>query len=78
MGYFKVRYDSRVVIYDRKTVIRLTTGFRHHDRYKRRRWDLNSNCLCSSSYELGVINSPIFETKGQLCKSFFEAVGVSD
>ena len=26
MGYFKVRYDSRVVIYDRKMFIRLATG----------------------------------------------------
>ena len=26
MGYFQVRYDSRVVIYDRRAFIRLTTG----------------------------------------------------
>ena len=26
MGYFPVRYDSRVVIYKRKTFIRLATG----------------------------------------------------
>ena len=26
MGYFPVRYDSRVVIYDRKMFIRLATG----------------------------------------------------
>ena len=26
MGYFKVRYDSRVVIYERKMFIRLATG----------------------------------------------------
>ena len=27
MGYFPVRYDSRVVIYERKMIIRLATGF---------------------------------------------------
>ena len=27
MGYFPVRYDSRVVIYERKMLIRLATGF---------------------------------------------------
>ena len=27
MGYFQVRYDSRVVIYERKLFIRLATGF---------------------------------------------------
>ena len=26
MGYFQVRYDSRVVIYDRRAFIRLATG----------------------------------------------------
>ena len=26
MGYFSVRYDSRVVIYERKMFIRLATG----------------------------------------------------
>ena len=26
MGYFQVRYDSRVVIYDRRGFIRLATG----------------------------------------------------
>ena len=26
MGYFQVRYDSRVVIYDCRAFIRLTTG----------------------------------------------------
>ena len=26
MGYFQVRYDSRVVIYERKMFIRLATG----------------------------------------------------
>ena len=26
MGYFPVRYDSRVIIYDRKMFIRLATG----------------------------------------------------
>ena len=26
MGYFPVRYDSRVVIYERKIFIRLATG----------------------------------------------------
>ena len=26
MGYFQVRYDSRVIIYDRKMFIRLDTG----------------------------------------------------
>ena len=26
MGYFQVRYDSRVVIYDRTAFIRLATG----------------------------------------------------
>ena len=26
MGYFPVRYDSRVVIYERKMFIRLATG----------------------------------------------------
>ena len=26
MGYFQVRYDSRVVIYERKMLIRLATG----------------------------------------------------
>ena len=26
MGYFQVRYDSRVVIYDHRAFIRLTTG----------------------------------------------------
>ena len=26
MGYFQVRYNSRVVIYERKMFIRLTTG----------------------------------------------------
>ena len=26
MGYFPVRYDSRVVIYERKMIIRLATG----------------------------------------------------
>ena len=26
MGYFQVRYDSRVVIYERKLFIRLATG----------------------------------------------------
>ena len=26
MGHFQVRYNSRVVIYDRKTFIRLATG----------------------------------------------------
>ena len=26
MGYFQVRYDSRVVIYDRRAFIRLSTG----------------------------------------------------
>ena len=26
MGYFPVRYDSRVVIYDRRAFIRLATG----------------------------------------------------
>ena len=28
MGHFQVRYDSRVVIYDRKAFIRLATGLR--------------------------------------------------
>ena len=28
MGYFPVRYDSRVVIYERKMFIRLATGLR--------------------------------------------------
>ena len=28
MGYFLVRYDSRVVIYDHRMFIRLTTGSR--------------------------------------------------
>ena len=27
MGYFPVRYDSRVVIYEHKMFIRLATGF---------------------------------------------------
>ena len=27
MGYFPVRYESRVVIYERKMFIRLATGF---------------------------------------------------
>ena len=27
MGYFPVRYDSRVVIYERKMFIRLATGY---------------------------------------------------
>ena len=27
MGYFQVRYDSRVIIYDRRGFIRLATGF---------------------------------------------------
>ena len=27
MGYFPIRYDSRVVIYERKMFIRLATGF---------------------------------------------------
>ena len=27
MGYFQVRYDSRVVIYDRRGFIRLATGW---------------------------------------------------
>ena len=27
MGYFQVRYDSRVVIYERKLFIRLAAGF---------------------------------------------------
>ena len=31
MGYFPVRYDSRVVIYERKMFIRLATG--HSDYY---------------------------------------------
>ena len=26
MGYFQVRYDSRVIIYERKMFIRLATG----------------------------------------------------
>ena len=26
MGYFQVRYDSRVIIYDRRAFIRLATG----------------------------------------------------
>ena len=26
MGYFPVRYDSRVIIYDRKMFLRLATG----------------------------------------------------
>ena len=30
MGYFPVRYDSRVVIYERKMFIRLATEFRNH------------------------------------------------
>ena len=33
MGYFPVRYDSRVVIYDRKMFIRLTTGLQHAAHY---------------------------------------------
>ena len=28
MGYFQVRYDSRVVNYDRRAFIRLATGLR--------------------------------------------------
>ena len=28
MGYFRVRYNSRVVIYERKMFIRLATGFK--------------------------------------------------
>ena len=28
MGYFPVRYDSRIVIYDRRGFIRLATGLR--------------------------------------------------
>ena len=31
MGYFPVRYDSRVVIYDRRGFIRLATGNRYRD-----------------------------------------------
>ena len=27
MGYFQVRYDSRVINYERKMFIRLATGF---------------------------------------------------
>ena len=30
MGYFQVRYDSRVVNYDRRGFIRLATGFVIH------------------------------------------------
>ena len=30
MGYFQVRYDSRVVIYDRRGFIRLATGVLIH------------------------------------------------
>ena len=38
MGYFQVRYDSRVVIYDRRGFIRLATGLfsffsQHNDKY---------------------------------------------
>ena len=29
MGYFQVRYNSRVVIYDRRGFIRLATGIEH-------------------------------------------------
>ena len=31
MGYFQVRYDSRVVIYNRRGFIRLATGKRIND-----------------------------------------------
>ena len=31
MGYFQVRYDSRVVIYERKMFIRLATGVECED-----------------------------------------------
>ena len=34
MGYFPVRYDSRVVIYERKMFIRLATGFGGKNMYK--------------------------------------------
>ena len=33
MGYFPVRYDSRVIIYERKMFIRLATGEYHNELY---------------------------------------------
>ena len=33
MGYFPVRYNSRVIIYERKMFIRLATGEYHNELY---------------------------------------------
>ena len=45
MGYFQVRYDSRVVIYDRRGFIRLATGQRQGSTYR-----LCCCCCCSSIF----------------------------
>ena len=52
MGYFQVRYDSRVVNYDRRGFIRLTTG-QHFGPWQFSKWDfmrcqLVKFCWCGS------------------------------
>ena len=41
MGYFSVRYDSRVVIYERKMFIRLTTDLLWPNRNRDRGWSFD-------------------------------------
>ena len=54
MGYFPVRYDSRVVIYDRRGFIRLATAMQED-----RKFTISCNATVHCKFIVTSLNNPI-------------------